>query len=90
MPTDSRLNLRPCCSRFSHPGAADTRGPFATLALAALHARVLLVDHVNTAAATDHAAILVADLGGTQAVTDSHDARYLSWISKMGADPEAR
>jgi hypothetical protein len=45
-----------------------------SLALPALHAWVLLVDHINPPAAAHDAAVLVADLGGTQAVTDSHDA----------------
>src|SRR5271167_4477187 len=47
------------------------------LALAALHARVLLIDHVDAAMAAHHAAILVADLGGAQAVADLHDTTLL-------------
>ena len=47
-------------------------------ALAALHPRVLLVDHIDAPVPAHYAAVLVADLGGTQAVTDSHDTRYLT------------
>jgi hypothetical protein len=42
------------------------------LTLAALHARVLLVNHVHATTATNDAAVLVADFGSLQAVTDLH------------------
>ena len=38
----------------------------ATLALAGLQARVLLIDHVNATTAAHHYAVLVTDLGGLQ------------------------
>jgi hypothetical protein len=44
------------------------------LALAALIARVGLVDDVNAALATHDAAILVAQLHGLERVTDLHDS----------------
>ncbi|EGG78328.1 hypothetical protein SXCC_00925 [Gluconacetobacter sp. SXCC-1] len=42
-------------------------------ALTGLHARVLLVDDVDLATATDHTAVLVPNLGRFQAVSDFHD-----------------
>lgn len=43
------------------------------LALTDLHARVLLIDHVNAAFTAHNTAILVARLGRLQRITDSHD-----------------
>jgi hypothetical protein len=43
------------------------------LALAGLHAGVLLVDHINPAVAADHSAVFVAELGRLKAVADLHD-----------------
>ena len=44
----------------------------ATLALAGLQPRVLLIDHVNATAAAYHNAVLVTGLGGLQRVTNFH------------------
>ena len=70
-----RLHLRGGSAQRPDPigeAGGATAGGLASgrLALPALHARVLLVDHVDASAAAHHAAVLIANLGGTQAVTD--------------------
>src|SRR5450432_1233606 len=67
----------PCLPRETgSPGGTRTRS-----ALAALHPRVLLVDHVDAPAPTHHAAILVAGLRGLQAVANSHGGA--SWRAAL-------
>ncbi len=54
------------------------------LALAALHARVFLVNHINAAMAAHHAVIFIANFGGAQAVADLHDTTCIGLAKLPG------
>lgn len=83
----SRAHPTPIVARHKKGGWCCTIRPFrilkpeprlgagrAELALAGLHARVLLVDDIDAAATADDAAILVAGLRGTEGVTHLHSS----------------
>ena len=72
-----------------------------SLALAGLHAGVLLVDHIDPAMAAHDTAVLVARLGRLQAVADLHGMTFggawpvvgwsvLVWLARVGAGVKMR